>query len=210
MEKFVLNCRKEIICFLVFSLIIGITVSYLPATFRVIAQESDDVDVTARVQAWINFEIGSLNLTLTPDLVDSAGDTFVGATSTSLIVGTNNSNGWNIQIGGINAGLLQDGGTHLIQTVTGSATLVAGTNGYGVAIEDLNNLNALTIPVNYQNAANFAGEVPTTSTPVQVVSYDDPHVNTTVANFHVRAAAAATTPSGDYKDTITLTATAPL
>ncbi len=211
MERFVLRHRKRIIGFLALCLTVGMVTGPLPLTQRVVAQETedDDVTVTATIQTWLNFEIDNLNLTLDQDLVDSAGDTYIGTTSTALMVGTNNALGWNIQIQGTNGGLLQEGGSHLISTVSGSATLEAGTDGYGATIEDLGNLGALTVVGNYAEAANFAGEV-ASSSPIQVVSYSDPHVNTNVANFRVRAAASAITPSGDYKDTITITATAPI
>ena len=210
MERFILNYRKKIIGFMVFGLVFAFCFGPLYQISIAQETESDDVVVTATVQAWLNFAIDDLAPTLTPDLVASDGSTAIGTASSTLTLGTNSSDGWHIQVQGINDGLLHTdvGNTHNISTVTGRSELIAGTDGYGITIEDLNALGGPTLNVltNYVDSGNFVGEVPSTS-PVQVVNYDDPHANADVANLNIRAAALSTTPSGDYSDTITITAT---
>ncbi len=212
MEKFILRHRKKINGILVFGLMMAIVSAPLSPIFNVTAQESagDDVTVTATIQEWITFTIANTALNLEPDLVASDGSTSVGVASTGLNLGTNSSNGWYITVQGVNDGLdhVDAGIEHTIDTVTGRVELLAGTDGYGVTIEDLENLgegNTLTVLTNYVNEGNFVGEVPSVSA-TEVVNYDGPHEAVDVANFHVRAAAEAVTPSGDYTDTITVTA----
>ena len=212
MEKFVLKHRGKIISFLTFGLMVAlVSMPFSPYLFAEDLEEEDDVTVTATIQAWLNFAIDETDLTLDQDLVDSDGGTHIGTANTELTVGTNNALGWNLQIEGSNNGLAQVEGEHVISTVSGRDTLVAGTDGYGATIDDLGALgegNNLNIETNWVEEADFAGEV--TDSATQIVSYDGVHENTAVANFIVRAAAEAVTPSGDYTDTITITATAPI
>jgi len=206
MDKFVLKYRKSIVGAMAISLVM--VMSFGPILSNISAQETDDddVDITATVQEWITFAIDDLDLELSPDLVESDGSTNIGVASADINIGTNSGSGWHLTVQGLNDGLLEDGiGDHLIDTVEGRAELTAGSDGYGVTIQDIF-AQELTIPANYANDGNFVGEVPS-ETPAEVANYDSPHAAADVATFHVRAAAQSTTPAGDYKDTITITAT---
>ena len=213
MEEFVLKRRREIISTLISFLIIGLAVVpfYNLRAQEPLEVEHDPVIVTASVEAWLNFIIDETNLTLDQSLVDAAGDTHIGTAVTAIDIGTNNTNGWFIQIKGLHGGLYNDDADHTIDTVSESDTLTAGVDGYGATIEDIFVGEGLTIPADYLEDTDFAGEIPgDEGDAIEIASFGGPHDEQEVANFRVRAAAAQATPSGDYTDTITLTAVAPL
>ncbi len=216
MEKIILKYRRNIIGVLAFGMVVALVI--LPLFPTVLGQETEDetITVTGTIQAWLNFAVEETAFILDPDLVESDGATNIGTFSSTFDVGTNHVDGWYIQIEGTNDGLLhtdpEEG--HTIDAVdpeagTLPAILSAGSDGYGLTVEaDGGFSGTLSVESDWVEAANAAG--PVASSPVTIASSQAPHGDETVGSFIIRAAAESTTPSGDYTDTITVTATAGL
>lgn len=161
------------------------------------------VGVTATVQAWLAIEVSPTSVTLSPDLVDAAGDAHIGSSTQNvgISVGTNNSSGWSVTIEGLNNGLASS--TNLIASVTGSSTLAAGTDGYGA--NATNSITGVTIADYYKYwGTTDVGQIATST---NLASKTNPQSLQQVALMKVYAAATSTKPSGSYQDTITLTVT---
>ena len=204
MEKFVLKNRKSIIGFLTGALLLSIVLGPIGIVITT-AQESDDITVTAEVAAWMDFEISKVAFDL-GQLVEADGSLNIGSDSTAVELGTN-AIGWTISVRGASdpAGLYSGEVDHTIPAVGSRQALSAGTNGYGVSVEDTYAGQTLTIPAAFVEAANTVG--PITTGDVQIASHSAAVSKQEVMTFRVRAAAASTTPAAaDYGDTITLTA----
>lgn len=163
------------------------------------------VGVTATVESWLTITVNPSSVTLSPSLVDTAGTTRIGSSTSNVAidVGTNSSNGWNIGIKGANNALIY-GATGTIASVTASSTLNAGADGYGA--NATNSLAGVTIGPYYKHwATTDVGEIKTGGQ--TLASKTTLQAAQTVATMKVYAAATSTKPSGSYTDTITLTVT---
>ena len=169
------------------------------------AEDTATVEVTATVQPYLQFSVSPTSVTLSPDLVDTAGNTHIGSsTNISLILGTSASGGWSITIKGANGGLATS--TYdLIETVSGSSTLSAGTDGYGA--NATGSIAGVTIGDEYKYWGTVdVGEIPS-STSNTLASKSTSNASTTVALMKIYAACDAGQEVGTYADTVTLTAT---
>jgi len=171
------------------------------------------VGVTATVQEWLTFSVNPTSVTLTPDLVDTAGNTAVGSsTAVTLTLGTNSSDGWSIDARGATAaatcaqgGLVS--GSYSICQPSATSTLAAGTDGYGANATDT--LTGVTIAANYAYwGTNTVGELNDTDS--DFASKTGANVSSDVASMKVLTASDALQEPGSYTDTITLTAIASL
>lgn len=206
MENFVLRNRKRIIGLITVGLVFSLTfgLSGLP----VVAQEEEpeeDITVSAVIEAWINLEIAPTELEL-GQLVLPDGSTEVGTDLSVISVGTNSSDGWNLQMQGTNDGLFSTDADHTIASVTERTEIVAGTDGYGAAVEALAGYGDLTIDPDYDFDGTFAGPIQSAEQ-TQFVSRSEPNALEPIMNFHVFGAADQASPSADdYQDVITITA----
>lgn len=167
------------------------------------AATTAEVGVTATVQAWLSITVSPVSVTLSPDLVDTAGGTHIGSSTQNvgISVGTNNSGGWSVTIKGLNNGLASS--TNLIASVTGSSTIAAGVDGYGA--NATNSISNVTIAdyFKYWGTTNV-GQIATSTNLASRNTYQSLQQ---IALMKVYAAATSTKPSGSYQDTITLTVT---
>jgi hypothetical protein len=172
------------------------------------------VGVTATVNEWLTFSVSTTSVALSPDLVDSAGGTHVGSsTDITLNLGTNSANGWSISVKGAtpsgtcaNGGLVNSASSSIaICQPSVTSTLAAGTDGYGANATAT--LADVTIAANYNYwGSTTVGELDTTDS--TLASKNSPNAATNVVTMKVYAACDALQPSGQYTDTITLTAVA--
>ena len=161
--------------------------------------------VTAVVQESLTFSVSVTSTTLTPDLVDTAGNAAIGSsTNITLSLGTN-AGKWKIEVNGADTvGMVRLGGSETIVSVSG--TIATGTNGYG--------LNATTsyAGVTIDPVYNYWGTPtvgPATTTLRTLATKQTGNASATVATIKIYAAATSTQVAGNYRDTITLTATSP-
>jgi len=171
------------------------------------------VGVTATVQEWLTFSVNPTSVTLTPDLVDTAGNTAVGSSAAvTLTLGTNSPDGWSIDARGATAAAtcLQGGlvsGSYEICQPSATSTLAAGTDGYGANATDT--LTGVTIAANYAYwGTNTVGELNNTDN--DFASKTSSNASSDVASMKVLTASDALQDPGSYTDTITLTAIASL
>ena len=169
------------------------------------------VGVTATVQEWLTFSVNPTSVTLTPDLVDTAGNTAVGSSAAvTLTLGTNSPDGWSIDARGATAAAtcLQGGlvsGSYEICQPSATSTLAAGTDGYGANATDT--LTGVTIAANYAYwGTNTVGELNDTDS--DFASKTSSNASSDVASMKVLTASDALQEPGSYTDTITLTAVA--
>lgn len=210
MEEFVLKNRKRLIAVLAFltaALLLG--TSFAPIFFSetIQAQENEDITVTAVVEAWLDFQVSTTTLNITPSLVQADGTLNVGSTSDlDLSVGTNSPTGWQVEIRGANNGLYSTARDHTIGSVTATSTIATGTEAYGANATSSN----ATIGSYYDYyGTDTVGEI--RGVDRSLASKNTPNTLESVADMQVKATASETTPPGtDYEDTITLTASAVL
>ena len=170
------------------------------------ATSTATVTVTATVEPWINIGVSTTSVALTPSLVDSLGNTYVGSSTViDVNVGTNNSTGWTVNIKGTNNGLYKSAApTSTIASVTGTSTITAGNDGYGA---NATSVLAGTTVGSYYNywATTTVGEIKTGGQTFATTSA--PNALQNVVDMKVYATATSTKPSGSYSDDIILTAT---
>jgi len=184
-------------------LAIGTIKVFLPE--KAMAQAtSTTVGVTATVEEWLTFSVSPTTVTLSPALVDAAGTPHIGSSpDIALTLGTNSSDGWSIRIKGANGGLRSPTANYTISTVPGTSTLSAGIDGYGA--NATSSLSGVTIGAKYNYwGTDTVGEITTTDN--TLAQKGSPNTEQQVALMKIKAAANVMTPSGNYSDTITLTA----
>ena len=165
------------------------------ASIAVAIVTNSQVTISATVNPTITFSISSNSVSfgvLTPSLVSTQTNT--------LTLSTNASNGANITVYDLNAGLLQNVTSgHLIASAT--ATLVAGIEGYGINGSGSGGLTTLSP---YNGTGNAIGGLVKTSQ--NLASISTPVSGSTVTVNYL-AAISDVTPSGTYSDTVTFVAT---
>ena len=205
MEDKILKHRKKINGALTIVLMFTLISSHLG--FTVFAQEEDTeaIDVTATVQAWLNINIQDTALELDQPLIEADGTTNVGTASAGIELGTSNP-GWALQVESSNAGLLQEGeGTHQIDTVSSAPTLLeGGVDGYGVSIDP--QIEGATAEEGYGFEGDNVGPVQSASS-TQILTSTEANETQSVGTLYIKAAANDTTPAGDYQDQIIITGT---
>lgn len=204
--------RKRLIAALaclVITVLLG--ASFSPIFFSQIiqAQEDEDITVSAVVEAWIDFQVSTTTLAITPALVQADGTINIGETpDLNISVGTNSPNGWLVQIRGANNGLYSSTSAHTIPSVTTTSTMATGTEAYGANATNTTTTVAIGSYYDYYGT-DTVGEI--RGTDRDLASKNTPNPLSSAANMKVKATAAITTPPGsDYEDEVTLTASAVL
>ena len=170
------------------------------------ATTSTNVSVSATVNEWITLSISTSSVNLTPDLVDTAGNTAIGSSSNiTMNVGTNAVSGWSVTIAGTQAcpGALTSS-SYSINQPTATSSLAAGTDGYGA--NATTSLAGVTIGAYYNYwGTNTVGEI--CSSAQTLSSKSTANTSQTVTTIKIEAACDSLQEAGTYTDTITLTAT---
>lgn len=170
------------------------------------AATTADIEVTATVQEWISITASATSTSLTPDLIDTSGNTAI-ASSTSLTftAKSNSADGYTVTLTGAN-NELTGSVSGAIASVNDAATttIAAGTDGYGLVATSTES----TVDAYYNNwGTHILGSIRTGGQSLvdQTGPTDaDGHVTT----FKIEAACDAQQESGSYTDTVTLTITA--
>lgn len=212
-EEFLLSKRKIIISlFLVLGILLlmflffGRTIFFLETQVKAQTSTSSDVTVTAIVQPWLDFEISSTTMAMSPALVQADGTINIGSTGNlGLSLGTNNVVGWQVRIQGANGGLYSPTATYTIPSVSATSTLATGTEAYGAnATSTMSGANIGSYYDYY--GTDTVGKIASTTDEL-LVSKSTANAKVSVANLQIKATASALTPpANDYSDTVTLTA----
>lgn len=160
----------------------------------------DQVVVSATVDPSITFQLSSNSASLGTMTTGAVAST----SAITLTMGTNAGGGYTVTIqdqgSGAAAGLYKSSApTKLISSST--ATLVAGTEGYGA--QGTTGTGSPTISSPYNTSGNGVGALQRTAQ--SFVTYASPTgVTNQTATVTFKAAISASTPAGSYADTITL------
>jgi len=167
------------------------------------AATTSDITVSATVQEWITLGVTTSSVALSPDLVDTAGNTAIASSSSiGITVGTNNAGGWHLSVQSANGKLTTS--TYNILTCDTTSTIAAGTDMYGV--NATTSYGGVTISTNY----DYWGQdiVGTASTTDQTFAEKSSgNTSTTVASMKIMAACDDQQEAETYADTLTITAT---
>jgi len=165
-----------------------------------------DVSVTAFVDEWLSFAVGTTTLDL-GTLVSASGVPAIGSATTSLTLGSNSGDGFSISIQGANSGLKNSSSTYTIATPAVGATTTCsavdpGTDAYGA--------QATSTGMTPQTPFNVEGDVvgSVASSSAQKILSSGYTTSTLTATLAVKASANKYDASGSYGDTLTLTAAA--
>ena len=199
--------HKEVILFSVIGLILVMVGAV--AMFEMMAEPepaaaataSSTVSVSATVNEFITISLSTSSVNLTPDLLDTSGNLNV-ASSTVVTVtcGTNDPDGYDLSIKGVNAGLAS--GTVLIATVSATGTAATGTDAYGVNASS----SAATVQANYAYwGTNDIGEI--ASSTDNNIAVEAAAGTGKQTDIKIYASCDASQAPGTYTDTITLTVT---
>lgn len=210
-QEKILRERKRVFLFLAGLIIFFCLVSFvwksLPANAQNESTTTEAVTVRATVQAWIDFDVSTSSLDMTPPLVQADGTLNIGSTpDLDLSVGTNAPLGWQIRIKGQNGGLYSSSATYTIPSVSGTSTLATGTEAYGANATSATSTVTIGSYYNYYGTnPPVVGEIQTSDNVLASKTSKNPKV--LVAKMQVKATASPSTPPGnDYQDVITLTA----
>jgi len=167
------------------------------------AATDTEITVSATVQSWITLGVSTSSVALSPDLVDTSGNTAIASSSDiNITVGTNNSGGWHLSIQSTNGKLTTTSGD--ILTCGATSTIAAGTDMYGV--NATTSYGGVDIKDNYDYwGQNIVGTASTTDQ--TFADKNTANSSTTVATMKIMAACDDQQPSGTYGDTLTITAT---
>ena len=161
---------------------------------------ADQVVVSATVDPSITFTLSSTTAALGP-MTTSA---IASAASITLTMGTNAGSGYAVTIldeGNGAVGGLYKSAAPTKNITSATATLVGGTEGYGV--QGTTGTGSPTIASPYNASGNGVGQLQRTAQ--TLVSYSSPTgVTNQTATIAFKAAISASTPAGSYSDTATL------
>ncbi len=194
-----------------FAVVIGIIFAIIGIigiadTFPIINPASaatETISVSATISQWISFSVSTNTVAITPDLVTSAGGTNIGSSpDITLTAGTNDADGYSIDLRDSYGGLCHSGGCSVWKVTSTDATLSAGTDGYGAQASSTD--SDVTIGANYNYwGNNQVGDI--SSTTAQTVASTSGPSSSDQTLLKLKAAAADTDPDGTYSDTLTLT-----
>lgn len=170
-----------------------------------VSAATETIEVEATVASWLSLAVTPTSTSIIPDLVTTAGGVNVGESGyIQVTAGTNNANGYSLDIKSLNAGLCHSEGCATGTISSATATLVAGTDGYGAQATSSD--TDVTIEAIYDHATSSydVGGIETSNQ--NVASTSSPTADD-ITWLTFRAAATSTKPSGTYQDTVTLTLT---
>jgi hypothetical protein len=171
------------------------------------AQTTQQVTVSATVTTSVTC---SVSTTTTSFGTIDPSQVWTSSPNVTTTVSCNPSGGCQVQVkgqgNGTNGGLYNSSANHLIPSPAAgfpdTATLVAGTEGYGIQAATTTAGSGVTLTLNsiYNQTGNTVGKVSTT--PVILASSSQPVANREVVVTH-KAAISGLTPAGLYQDIIT-------
>jgi len=167
------------------------------------AATDTEITVSATVQEWLTLGVSTSSVGLTPDLVDTAGNTSIASsTGINITVGTNNGGGWHLSVESANGKLTTS--TYDILSCDVTSTIAAGTDMYGV--HATTSYPGVTIEAKYDYwGQNIVGTASTTDQTFAEKS--SANTSTTVATIEIMAACDDEQEAETYADTLTITAT---
>ena len=179
-----------------------------PMSTEASATASTSVTVNAVVSAYITLAVSTTSTYLMPNLVNSSGNTFIGSSTVSTTVSTNDSAGYTLSLQGTYGGVSSTPNLILnVASSTGSSTITAGVDGYGAnATSSVATIKA-TSTYNYWDEDYVLDIVGTiSSTTNNLISEESAAGANRVTRIKIYAAADSLQPSGTYQDYIILTA----
>ncbi|MHB8362918.1 MAG: hypothetical protein ACYDBX_04855, partial [Patescibacteria group bacterium] len=156
---------------------------------------NNQLQLEVGINPFITFSISSNSLN-----IGSLSPTAVSSVSNSLTLSSNASNGSNISVSDINAGLYNTADSHKIASST--ITLSAGSEGYGINASTT--YSGLNIEYPYNGTGNSVGALSTSSSTLCSATTT---LNAASIVVNYLASISNTTPSGPYSDTVTFIAT---
>jgi hypothetical protein len=176
-------------------------------SFVYLASAQTTVTVTATVTTNVTC---SLSTTTTAFGTINTSDVYTSSPNVTTTVSCNPAGGCQVQIkgqgNGTNGGLYNSAANYLIPSPAAdfpaTATLVAGTEGYGIQAATTSAGSGVTLSLNpiYNQTGNTVGKLSTAS--VVLASSSQPVSNREVVVTH-KAAISVLTPAGTYQDIIT-------
>ncbi|MCL4392956.1 DUF2341 domain-containing protein [Patescibacteria group bacterium] len=157
---------------------------------------NNQLQLEVGVSPFITFSISSNSLN-----IGTLSPTSVSSTSNSLTLSSNASNGSNISVFDVNAGLYNTADSHKIASST--ATLSAGSEGYGINASTT--YSGLNIQYPYNGTGDSVGAL--LSSASSILCSDTTTVNVASITVNYLASISNITPSGPYSDTVTFIAT---
>jgi len=165
-----------------------------------VSAATETVEVSATVSAWLSFAVTPTTTSITPDLVTSAGGINIGESDyIKITTGTNGVSGYSLDIKSANASL-DYGATDTI--VSASATLVAGTDGYGAQATSSDGDVTIGVWYNMATSTNDVGALQATD---RDLADTNGETSDDISWLTLKAAATSTKAIGTYTDTLTLT-----
>jgi len=190
--------------------LISVLIGYLifeSFVYLVQAQTTETVTVSATVTTSVTC---SLSTTTTNFGTIDASAVYTSSPNVTTTVSCNPAAGCQVQINdqgsGTQPGLWNSSASYLIPSpdsaFNATATLVAGTEGYGIqaTTTSAGSGGTLTLNVRYNQTGNTVGGLTTTT--IQLASSSQPVANREIVVTH-KAAISGLTPAGSYQDTIT-------
>ena len=168
------------------------------------AATDTEITVSATVQEWLTLGVSTSSVALSPDLVDTAGNTAIASSSDiNITVGTNNGSGWHLSVESANGKLTTS--TYDILSCDVTSTIAAGTDMYGV--NATTSYGGVTISPDYNYwGQNVVGAASSTAD-LTFAEKSSANTSTTVATMKIMAACNDEQESGIYADTLTITVT---
>ena len=174
-----------------------------PMSTEASATASTSVTVNAVVSAYITLAVSTTSTYLMPNLVNSSGNTFIGSSTVSTTVSTNDSAGYTLSLQGTYGGVSSTPNLILnVASSTGSSTITAGVDGYGA------NATSSQATILATSTYNFWGQdiVGTiSSTTNNLISQESAAGANRTTLIKIYAATDSVQPSGTYQDYIILT-----
>jgi len=173
-------------------------------------QESAPLSVSATVQTWLNFDVSTTTLPLSPDLIDLAGNlNIASSTVVSVFVGTNHNTGWSLSISSTSTncpGSKLVSGQNYIGMSTPTSTVTTGQDAYGLnATSTLSGVQVGSYYNFWESSPIVVGEICSTG---QTLAFSNqPHPLQEALKIKFYASCDKDQPSGTYTDTVVLTLT---
>jgi hypothetical protein len=164
---------------------------------------TETISVSATIEESVNLSVSTSSVTLLPSLVDVVGSPHIGSsTNITVTAGTNDQGGYTVNIRSSYGGLCHSGGCSTYKVTSTDEILAAGNDGFGVqaTTSDID----VTIDNDFDYWGNeHVGDISSTTAEALATTLG-PSLGDQIT-LKIKAAAATTTPSGTYNDTIQLT-----
>lgn len=167
----------------------------------VLAANPENITVTATIQEWLTFAVGSNSLDL-GNLVSNTGVLAIGANTTTMTANTNSADGYSITLQGQQGGLYN--AAHLIPTPAAATTTTCSISGDGTDAYGAQGVSTdMTVASPFNVTGNVVGSVASSSSQTFATSTYAGAAET--ASIVLKASANKYDAAGSYTDQITLT-----